>query len=86
MNWFDLLKDDESEDSFYWKDPSEDKGRKEQELLKMLKINLDAYLKDSNTIIDIREDGGFDESTQRPDLRSRNNIYSIIDDLLLLKR
>ena len=59
---------------------------KELELLEILKINLDAYLEDSNTIIDIREDGEFDESTQHPDLRSLKNVYSIIDDLLLLKR
>tara|TARA_R100000687_G_scaffold83528_1_gene86659 strand:- start:318 stop:545 length:228 start_codon:yes stop_codon:yes gene_type:complete len=59
---------------------------KELELLKMLKHNLDAYLKDTSTIIDIREDGGFDELTQHLDSRSRSNIYSIIDDLLLLKK
>ena len=86
MSWKSLLKDDESEDGTYWKDPSEDKGRKELELLKMLKINLDSYLKDSTKIIDVVGRRRVDSWTQHPDLRSRNNIYSIIDDLLLLKR
>ena len=58
---------------------------RELELLKMLKINLDSYLKDSTKIIDVVGRRRVDSWTQHPDLRSRNNIYSIIDDLLLLK-
>jgi hypothetical protein len=54
---------------------------REIKLLKMLKLNLDSFLKDTTTTIDIGEDEE-NESTQYWNKRSHNNIYSIIDDLM----
>ena len=58
---------------------------RELELLKMLKGNLDNFLKYTTTTIDIGE-GEEKETNQYWDIRSHNNIYSIIDDLMEEKK
>lgn len=80
MSWLDIIKIKPIRVNMGSPSDSEYSDR-EIELLKMLKLNLDNFLKDTTTTTDIGE-GEENESTQYWDKRSHNNIYSIIDDLM----
>ncbi len=80
MNWLDIIKIKPIRVNMGSPSYSEYSDR-ELELLKMLKTNLDRFLKDTTTTIDIGESEE-NESKQYWDKRSHNNIYSIIDDLM----
>jgi hypothetical protein len=80
MSWLDIIKIKPIRVNMGSPSYSEYSDR-EIKLLKMLKLNLDSFLKDTTTTIDIGEDEE-NESTQYWNKRSHNNIYSIIDDLM----